>query len=87
MNTKNTLVTVGLLAVLSLVGCNVGEAPSGSPQAVQDQFKSMKPEDQIKFIQDSPMPPADKAAKIEEIKKQAGITGETPAPTGPPQHG
>jgi hypothetical protein len=80
-------IIAGTILGALLVGCNVGEAPSGSEQAVKDQFNSMKPEEKIRFIQSSPMPAAEKQAKIDEIKKQAGITGDVAAPAGPPQHG
>ncbi|CAN5676604.1 hypothetical protein BH11ARM2_BH11ARM2_20790 [soil metagenome] len=85
MNPKNLLLVC--LTVFSLVGCNVGEAPHGSEQDVKAQFNAMTPEDKIKFIQSSPMQPAEKQKQIDEIKRKAGITGDTPAPSGPPQHG
>ena len=82
---------LGFAVACALAGCNVGEAPSGSEQAVRDQLAAKSPQDQIKFIQDSPLSPAQKQQKIEEIKKKTGYTGDASSSATPPnqtpQHG
>ncbi len=80
---KNKLMYVApvLIGIVAAAGCNLGMQPAGaSPEEVKSTIAKMKPEDQIKFYESSPMPAAQKAAKIAEIKAKYGITGDTPAP-------
>ncbi len=60
------------LAVLA--GCDTGEAPAGLTGAETDAaVKKLPAQQQIDYINRSPMPPDVKAKKIAEIKAQAGI--------------
>lgn len=57
------------------VGCSsIGNAPSGmSEDEAKDWINSQPPEEQIRMIQSSPMPPADKEKRIKEIRDKHGI--------------
>jgi len=74
MMLKVSAALTGVLAVLVLSGCSVGMMPEGSsPSEVRAKVAAMPPEKQIEFIQSSPMKPAEKAAKIAEIKTKYGL--------------
>lgn len=81
---------------LILIGCNVGNAPTGGSEAeTQKVFDSMPLEDKVKFYMDSPMPADAKRKKIEEayakegkqvppdLFANPGATGRPPVDTGP----
>jgi hypothetical protein len=61
------------LAAFLLVGCNVGNAPEPMNE---DQLKAaiekMPPQDQINYINSTPMPAEQKAARIKEIEAKTG---------------
>ena len=67
-----------------VAGCSVGEAPAGmSGDDAKTAVSKMSPQDQIKFIQSSPMPPDEKAKKIAEIEAKSGVkAAESGAPKG-----
>lgn len=71
---------VGLMGAGVLSGCNSGMMAEGpNPTEVKAKIAAMSPEKQIAFYQGSPMPPAQKAAKIAEIEKKYGIKAGEPA--------
>lgn len=71
-----------------LVGCNVGNAPEGpSAEQFQKELQSKPAVDQIRFIQASPAPAAEKAAKIEELKKKYNLTDADVAAATAPSSG
>lgn len=76
-----------LIAAMSfpLVGCQTDSTPPEvvSEADVNKQVESLSPQAQIDYLNRSPMPPAEKQKKIEEIKKKAGLSGAS-APTGAP---
>lgn len=80
---KKFWLALSALAALVLGGCNVGNAPEPmSASDVKAEVAKLSPEQQIDWINRSPMPPEEKARKIAEIKQKAGITGG-PSGTGP----
>ena len=72
MRHLRTFIAVALGATL-LLGCSSGDGPSGpgDDNAVNDALKSMSKEEKIKFYQNSPLPPAEKAAKLKELGAEA----------------
>ena len=81
--------SIALLAIAAgslISGCNVGNAPEGpSTEQFQKEVASQPPADQIRLIQASPAPAADKAARIEEIKKKYNLSdADVAAATAPP---
>lgn len=70
------LMIVSSLAMLSLGGClgSVGNAPPGMSETdAKAAIDRMKPEDKIRAIASSPMPPQEKQAKYAEIEKETGV--------------
>lgn len=83
-----------LLAALTfgIVGCSIGDAPAGqSADEAKAAFENSPPEEQIKLVMSSPMPPDQKAARIAEIRKKYNLpdpgTGAPAGPGGPPNQG
>jgi hypothetical protein len=74
MKLNSKFVVAGILAAGILAGCSMGMQPTGS---TVDQIKAkeaaMPPDQQISMIEHSPIPPAEKAKKIAEIKAKAGL--------------
>lgn len=69
---KNRTILAGLLALLC-VGCNVGNAPEPMSQAQLDaHLKTLKPQDEINYINTMPIPAAEKAKKIAEVEARTG---------------
>jgi hypothetical protein len=63
-----------LFLCVAIAGCNIGNAPEPMSEAeLKKAVENAKPEDQIAWIQRSPMPTAEKEAKIAEIKEKHGI--------------
>ncbi|RYG26830.1 hypothetical protein EON82_01705 [bacterium] len=88
MNTKHTILLTIAIASLGLAGCDVGNAPAGqSAEEARAEFQSKPPEEQIKLIQSSPAPPAEKEARIAEIRKKHNLSDTGAAPAGGPQPG
>jgi hypothetical protein len=74
---------LSVAATLCIAGCNVGMQPSGpSPDEVRAKIATMPPEKQIEMVQNSPMPPAAKAAKIAELESKYGIKASAPSRPG-----
>jgi hypothetical protein len=76
---------LGLLTVL-VGGCdNVGNVPSGmSENDAKNAIKKMSPEDEIKFINSSPLNQADKEKRFAEIEARSGVkASEVLAGQGP----
>jgi hypothetical protein len=70
---------VGIVAAspLFMAGCNIGNAPTGpNNEQVQKIENSLPVDQQIKLIESSPMPAAEKAKRIAALKGQ-------PAPANP----
>jgi hypothetical protein len=68
------------IALLAGVGCNAGNAPEPmNEDQLTDAVGKLKPQDQINYINSSPMPPAMKAEKIKAIEEKYGIKAEAPA--------
>lgn len=79
---------ISLIISTSIVGCNVGNAPEGpSPEQFQKELSAKPAVDQIRFIQASPAPAAEKAAKIEELKKKYNLTDADVAAATAPEAG
>lgn len=79
---------ISLIISTSLFGCNVGNAPEGpSPEQFQKELAAKPAVDQIRFIQASPAPAAEKAAKIEELKKKYNLTDADVAAATAPEAG
>ena len=73
MKTGIKLVIAGSLG-LTIVGCNVGSVPRGMSQDdAKARIANMKPEDQIRFYNSSPMPQAEKEKKFKEIEEKTGV--------------
>ncbi len=79
--------TIILLAIsLIFVGCGVGDAPTPMSSAdVKVALDNSTPQDQVKFIQSSPLNQAEKKKKIDEIKAKYKLSNEdiakmTPGP-------
>lgn len=69
---KNSWITI--LAILVCFGCNVGSAPEPmSESELKSAVEKLPPQDQINYINSSPMPKELKEKKIAEIKAKAGI--------------
>lgn len=70
----NMKVWIASVAMLLCVGCNVGNAPAPMDE---DQLKAavekLSPQDQINYINSSPMPKELKEKRIAEIKAKAGM--------------
>lgn len=65
----------GIVVVLSMIGCGVGDAPKPmSQQDVKAALDRATPEDQIKFIQSAPITAADKKKKIDEVKTKYNLS-------------
>ncbi len=59
---------------LAIIGCNAGSVPRGMTQDdAKARIANMKPEDQIKFYNSSPMPQAEKEKKFKEIEEKTGV--------------
>lgn len=65
---------------MSFAGCSsIGNAPSGmSEDEAKDWINSQPPEEQIKLINSSPMSPADKEKRINEIRQKHGLSQTEP---------
>lgn len=75
--------SLGLLAILS-AGCSLGNAPEPmSADQVKGEVEKLKPEQQIDWINRSPMPPSEKQAKIAEIRKKYGLPEQAAGPAAP----
>jgi PBP1b-binding outer membrane lipoprotein LpoB len=79
---KSSFVVFVLASILS--GCSsIGNAPAGqSPDEAKAAFDGMSPDEKIKMIESSPMPPAEKEARIKELEAQGGKRSSN---TGAPQ--
>ncbi len=56
-----------------LVGCNAGMAPEPmNPDQLKSAVDKATPEQQVKWVQSSPMPAAEKAKRIKEIEDKTG---------------
>ena len=71
---KRTVAFIGAVWVVTTCGCSMGMQPEG-PNAEQVKAKeaSLPPDQQIAMIKYSPMPAAQKAEKIAEVKAKYGI--------------
>ncbi|MCX7800179.1 MAG: hypothetical protein N2109_07550 [Fimbriimonadales bacterium] len=63
------------LAAWAAVGCSdIGNAPPGmSEEEAKAAIERMSPEDKIRAIASSPMPPQEKEKKFKEIEEQTGV--------------
>ncbi|MBS1726384.1 MAG: hypothetical protein JST51_06650 [Armatimonadetes bacterium] len=63
-----------LLVGAATIGCSMGNAPQAlSPQETRDAVAKLPPQQQIDYINRSPMSAAEKEKRIAEIKAKAGI--------------
>lgn len=83
---------LGALSAIFLSGCNnIGNAPTPmSPEQTRAALDQATPQQQIDWINRSPMPPDEKARRIKEIEdkhgvKAGGVSGAAGAPV--PQGG
>jgi len=72
---KNLVLSAFLAGSFVLGGCsNVGNAPEGPTAGqVQADFAKQDPQQQIKGIQFSPLPPAEKERRIQEVEAKYGV--------------
>jgi len=71
-----TWIKLGCAGALGLViiGCNAGSVPRGMTQDdAKARIANMKPEDRIKFYNNSPMSQVDKEKKFKEIEEKTGV--------------
>lgn len=76
---------IGLIALaMAVVGCNMGDAPSGGSAAeVQANFDKEDPQKQIQTIQGSPASPEKKAQLIKAIEDKYHVkAGDKPVAGG-----
>ncbi|MBI1335216.1 MAG: hypothetical protein GC165_20315 [Armatimonadetes bacterium] len=78
MKTRKTSNTLWLPAVLLvgtvMTGCSIGNAPQAlSPEETRDAVAKLPPQQQIDYINRSPMSAAEKEKRIAEIKAKAGM--------------
>jgi hypothetical protein len=70
------LATFAFSAVVAAAGCGIGNAPEPmSASDVKDQVDQLPVEQQIEWIQRSPLPPEEKQKRIDEIRAKAGGGG------------
>jgi len=70
---KNSLILLGF-SLVAAYGCGIGDAPQGlSATETQAAVKALPPQQQIDYINRSPMPTAMKAQRIAEIKASSGL--------------
>jgi len=82
---KKELLIIALGALMGIQGCNVGNAPEPmDANQVNNAVNNAKPEDQIAFWNSSPLPPAEKKAKIDAIRKKYNLPDNSGAQGGPP---
>lgn len=77
----------GVVAALGIMatGCNVGNAPEPmSENKVKEEVAKLTPQQQIDWINRSPMPPEEKQKEIDKIKAKYGISGEATGASGAP---
>ncbi len=85
--TKTQFFAIAIPVMILAAGCdNVGNAPPPlSPDDTKKALSEAKPEDQINWINRSPMPADEKARKIKEIEDKYGIkAGGVTGPSGVP---
>jgi hypothetical protein len=71
-----------LVVCLPLTGCNAGNAPETMSESdVQSAIKKLSPQEQIDYINRSPLTPDEKKKRIAEIEKSSGVTAAPGAPT------
>lgn len=71
---KLRAITGIVICAFAVAGCSAGNAVAGTDEAATKQeFAKQDPQKQIQGIQHSPMPPADKEKKIQEIEAKYGI--------------
>jgi len=62
------------LVVFPLSGCGVGDLPSGmSREEAKDALSKLSPQDQIRYVSSSPMPPEQKKQRYKEIEEKTGV--------------
>ncbi|MFN3684741.1 MAG: hypothetical protein ACK41F_12535 [Fimbriimonadaceae bacterium] len=71
----------------AIAGCSsLGNAPAGmSEEDAKAAIERMSPEDKIRAIASSPMPPQEKEKKFKEIEEQTGVKASdvlAPKPAG-----
>jgi hypothetical protein len=82
---KRIWIFSGVLAAgFAATGCNIGNAPEPmSGDEARAAVEKLSPEQQIEWINRSPMPPAEKQKKIDEIKAKHGLQGGANATSAP----
>jgi hypothetical protein len=57
--------------------CNVGMAPEGmSREQAKNALEKLSPEEQIKYVATSPMPPDMKEKRYREIEEKTGVSAK-----------
>ncbi len=81
---SHQIVLVTSMALFATLGCNVGMAPGVQSSAeVEQNFKELDPQAQIKVIQSSPAPADRKAELIKAIEDKYHVkAGEAPVQAG-----
>ncbi len=70
---RSVLLTLGF-GLLTLTGCSIGDAPKGlSPEETRAAVAALPPQQQIDYINRSPLPAEEKQKRIAAIKAAHGI--------------
>lgn len=81
---KNTFLAAALASALVVGGCSIGNAPEPMSEGdVKAALDKATPEQQIDWVNRSPMPPAEKQRRIAEIKAKAGMATDSPGAASP----
>ncbi|RYG48348.1 hypothetical protein EON79_04710 [bacterium] len=85
---KRNVWIFGIIA-LGCIGCSVGNAPEPMGESdLKSAVEKLPPQDQINYINSSPMPKAEKEKRIKEIEEKTGYKANQGGPnSGPPQTG
>ncbi|MHB8637081.1 MAG: hypothetical protein ACYC96_11490 [Fimbriimonadaceae bacterium] len=77
------LAVCSAVVVLGSAGCSsIGNAATGPSEAqIKQNENALPPDQQIKLIQSSPMPAAEKAKRIKAIEDKYGVKAGAPANT------
>src|SRR5579862_5824236 len=72
--TKRSILLAMVLCPLFQAGCSFGDAPRGlTPEETRAAVAALPPQQQIDYLNRSPLPPAEKQRRIADIKAQHGI--------------
>ena len=71
---KRTYLFVVAASSIAISGCGIGMAPDGmSREEAKAALEKLSPEEQIKYVATSPMPPDQKQKRYAEIEAKTGV--------------